>query len=53
MDAELVRRGLVPSRDAAKREIEAGRVVVGGAPATKPARLVLPGDDVRILKNYP
>ncbi len=41
------------SRDSAKREIEAGRVVVGGAPATKPARLVLPGDDVRILGPRP
>lgn len=53
LDAELVRRGLVPSRDAAKREIEAGQVVVGGAPATKPARLVLPGDDVRLLSPPP
>jgi 23S rRNA (cytidine1920-2'-O)/16S rRNA (cytidine1409-2'-O)-methyltransferase len=53
LDAELVRRGLVPSREAAKREIEAGRVVVGGAPATKPARLVLPGDDVRVLGPPP
>ena len=53
LDAELVRRGLVPSRDAAKREIEAGRVVVGNAPATKPARSVLPGDDVRILGPPP
>lgn len=53
LDAELVRRGLAESRDAAKREIEAGRVVVGGAPATKPARLVLPGDDVRVLGPPP
>ncbi len=53
LDAELVRRGLVPSRDAAKREIEAGRVVVGGAPATKSARLVLAGDDVRVLGPPP
>lgn len=53
LDAELVRRGLSPSRDAAKREIEAGRVVVGGAPATKPARLVLPGDDVQVLGPPP
>lgn len=53
LDAELVRRGLVPSREAAKQEIDAGRVVVGGAPATKPARLVLPGDDVRVLGPPP
>ncbi len=53
LDAELVRRGLLPSREAARREIEAGKVVVGGAPATKPARLVLPGDDVRLLGPPP
>lgn len=28
-------------------------MVVGGAPATKPARLVLPGDDVRVLGPPP
>ena len=53
LDAELVRRGLVESREAAKREIEAGRVIVGGAPATKPARQVLAGDDVQILGPPP
>jgi len=53
LDAELVRRGLLPSRDVAKREIEAGKVVVGGAPTTKPARLVLPGEDIRLLGPPP
>ncbi len=43
----------MPSREQAQREIEAGKVVVGGAPATKPARLVLPGDDVRVLGPRP
>lgn len=40
MDAELVRRGLVETVERAREAIEAGRVLVGGAPAFKPARLV-------------
>jgi 23S rRNA (cytidine1920-2'-O)/16S rRNA (cytidine1409-2'-O)-methyltransferase len=44
LDAELVRRGLAPSREQAQRDIAAGRVLVGGAPASKPARLVDPGE---------
>ena len=40
LDAELVRRNLVPSREAARREIEAGRVLVDGSFADKPARMV-------------
>ncbi len=40
LDAELVRRQLVPSREAARREIEARRVLVDGAFADKPARMV-------------
>ena len=35
-----MRRGLVPSREAARREIEAGQVLVDGAFANKPARMV-------------
>ena len=46
LDAELVRRGLAPSRERAQAEIAAGRVTVGGAPATKAARLVGPGEAV-------
>ena len=37
LDAELVRRGLARSREHAGELIAAGRVTVGGAPATKPA----------------
>ena len=37
LDAELVRRGLARSREHAAELIAAGRVRVGGAPATKPA----------------
>ena len=53
LDAEMLRRGLAPSREAAKREIEAGRVTVGGAPVSKPARLVSPGDSIQILGPPP
>lgn len=53
LDAELVRRGLASSRDAARREIEAGRVIVGGAPANKASRQVHPGDDVQVLGPPP
>lgn len=40
LDAEMVRRKLVVSREAARREIEAGRVLVDGSFANKPARMV-------------
>ena len=47
LDVELVRRGLVESRRDAHDVVEAGRVLVGGAPALKLARLV--GDDEPIV----
>lgn len=53
LDVELVRRGLVADSEAALAEIEAGRVVVGGAPANKASRQVLAGDDVRVLGPPP
>lgn len=40
LDVELVRRGLAPSRARAAELVEEGRVTVGGAPASKAARLV-------------
>ena len=40
LDAELVRRRLARSRDHAVDLIAAGRVIVGGVPATKPATAV-------------
>lgn len=46
LDTELVRRGLCPSREAAQDAIARGLVTVGGAPASKPARLVAVGDAV-------
>jgi 23S rRNA (cytidine1920-2'-O)/16S rRNA (cytidine1409-2'-O)-methyltransferase len=42
LDAELVRRGLTPSRTEARRAIESGFVKVAGVPVTKPASLVSP-----------
>lgn len=49
LDVELVRRKLVESRSAAQREIEAGRVLVGGAPALRAARRVGPDESVTHL----
>jgi 23S rRNA (cytidine1920-2'-O)/16S rRNA (cytidine1409-2'-O)-methyltransferase len=44
-----VRRELAPSRNEARVLIEAGSVLVSGAPADKPARLVAPGEPVVVL----
>lgn len=46
LDADLVRRGLVDSRTEASRLIDDHRVLVNGAVADKPSRLVDPGDAV-------
>ncbi|MCB1039601.1 MAG: TlyA family RNA methyltransferase, partial [Acidimicrobiales bacterium] len=53
LDAELVRRGLVTSRDRAREAIERGEVVVAGAPATKPSRLVLPEEPIHVTGPPP
>jgi 23S rRNA (cytidine1920-2'-O)/16S rRNA (cytidine1409-2'-O)-methyltransferase len=53
LDAELVRRRLVTSRTDAAGAIAAGRVLVNGAPADKPARLVDPGDAVVLAGDPP
>jgi 23S rRNA (cytidine1920-2'-O)/16S rRNA (cytidine1409-2'-O)-methyltransferase len=49
LDVELVRRGLVPSRTRAVEAIDAGRVLVGGAPASTPARQVDGGEAIALL----
>jgi 23S rRNA (cytidine1920-2'-O)/16S rRNA (cytidine1409-2'-O)-methyltransferase len=49
LDVELVRRGLVPSRTRAVEAIGAGRVLVGGAPASTPARQVDGGESIALL----
>ena len=49
LDVELVRRGLVPSRTRAVEAIDAGRVLVGGAPASTAARQVDGGEPIALL----
>jgi len=44
---------LAPTRQQAQDDIAAGRVTVGGAPADKPARLVAPGEPIRVLGPAP
>ncbi|UDY36241.1 TlyA family RNA methyltransferase [Dermatobacter hominis] len=44
LDAELVRRGLAPSRSAASRLIDDGQVLVSGVVADKAARMVDAGE---------
>lgn len=48
LDAELVRRGLVPSRARATDAISAGRVLVAGAPATTAARQVANDESISL-----
>jgi len=52
LDVELVRRGLVPSRTRAVEAIDAGRVLVGGAPASTPARQVDGGEAIALLAEH-
>ncbi len=49
----MVRRKLVGSREAARREIESGRVLVDGSFADKAARMVDPGQSVRLTGPPP
>lgn len=53
LDAELVRRALAPDRATARELVVAGRVLVGGAPATNPGRQVDPGDAVTLVAPPP
>src|SRR5262245_13899955 len=53
LDAELVRRGLVPSRTEAQAAVADGRVTVAGAPAHKPSRLVALDEPVVVLGAGP
>jgi len=48
LDAELVRRGLVESRNRALEVVAAGRVLVGGAPAASPSRRVAPDEAITV-----
>lgn len=49
LDAELVRRGLVPSRARALDAVAEGRVLVGGAPAANPDRRVADGEPIVVV----
>jgi 23S rRNA (cytidine1920-2'-O)/16S rRNA (cytidine1409-2'-O)-methyltransferase len=49
LDLELVRRGLARSRAEAASLVAEGRVRVGGAPASKPARLVHPAEPLLVV----
>ena len=44
----MVRRGLFADRELARSAVAQGLVVVGGAPATNPSRLVAPGESVAV-----
>jgi 23S rRNA (cytidine1920-2'-O)/16S rRNA (cytidine1409-2'-O)-methyltransferase len=49
LDTELVRRGLAGSRENARLLVERGAVLVGGARADKPARLVAESEPVVVM----
>ncbi|MGH8916879.1 MAG: TlyA family RNA methyltransferase [Acidimicrobiales bacterium] len=53
LDVELVRRGLAGSREQAQAAVASGRVIVSGAPAPKPSRLVAPGEPVVVAGSPP
>jgi len=53
LDAELVRRGLVPSRSRAAEAIEAGSVTVAGAPTRSPSRQVGEGEPIVVAGPPP
>ena len=48
LDRELVRRGLVPSREAATEAVADGRVLVSGAIADKPSRMVAASEPIEV-----
>lgn len=50
VDAELVRRGLARSREHATELVAAGRVLINGTVATKPATAVEAGTPVRVTE---
>jgi 23S rRNA (cytidine1920-2'-O)/16S rRNA (cytidine1409-2'-O)-methyltransferase len=51
LDAELVRRGLARSREQAADLVAAGRVLVSGSPARKPATAVAPDAPLRVIDS--
>lgn len=53
LDRELVNRGLAQDEPEALRLIAGRRVLVGGAPALQPSRMVAPSDRVAVLRPRP
>lgn len=53
LDKEVVRRGLFPSREKAKREIEAEHVFVNGEVCTIVKRLVKVEDEITVSEVFP
>jgi 23S rRNA (cytidine1920-2'-O)/16S rRNA (cytidine1409-2'-O)-methyltransferase len=53
LDAEIVRRGLLPSRRLAVEAISAGRVLVAGSRAAAATRLVDPAEPIRLEGDAP
>lgn len=53
LDTELVRRGLLGSRQQAAEAIAEGRVVVAGSPAQRAARLVDPAESIHVNGDPP
>ena len=53
LDAEMVRRNMMASREAAQKAIANYQVTVNGSIADKAARTVLPGDAIEILGPAP
>ncbi len=53
LDAELLRRGLAETREAAEELVVSGQVTVGGAPADKSSRLVAADEPIVVLAPPP
>ena len=53
LDAELLRRGLAETREAAQLLVLSGQVTVGGAPADKSSRLVAADEPIVVLAPPP
>lgn len=53
LDADLVRRGLMPSRDHARKAVIDRQVLVNGAVAQKPTHMVAAGDQITLLAPPP
>lgn len=50
LDQSLVDRGLLPSREKAKRAVMAGLVLINGQPARKPSDNVAPSDELSLAE---